>query len=69
MNYKTNESDYGDGDLQHRIEAFVAFYAPRNEGRVRFIERLRAMLNLYAEMALRHGAIPEVGVEHGSGRK
>jgi hypothetical protein len=59
----------GEPNLQEEIERFVATWGPDREThsllRPAFISRLRWLLNLYAEAALKHGAIPERGVPHG----
>jgi hypothetical protein len=54
--------------LQEEIEHFVDAWGPdfvaHNALRRTFINRLRRLLNLYAEAALKHGAIPEKGMPH-----
>ena len=54
--------------LQEEIERFVATWGPDPDThgllRPAFINRLRWLLNRYAEAALKHGAIPEEGVPH-----
>jgi hypothetical protein len=56
--------------LQDELENFVEAYAPREPWlRTMFIDALRKLMNQYAQNALLHGAVPEVGNPHGSGRK
>jgi len=56
-------------DLQRLIENFVRDHAPRpRPARDLFIDQLRELMNAYADAALAHGARPEAGTPHGSGR-
>lgn len=55
--------------LQRRIENFVRDHAPRDKtARALFIDQLRELMNAYADAAIAHGARPEAGTPHGSGR-
>jgi hypothetical protein len=59
-------------NLQAMVEQFVRAWAPHGKTAERerelFIVELRALLNAYADGALTHGARPEKGTPHGSGR-
>ena len=56
--------------LQTEIETFVEAYAPPEPWlRKMFIDALRKLMNQYAQNALLHGNVPEVGSPHRGGRK
>ena len=51
--------------LQEKIQQFVNTWAPKHVFlRSSFVDELRELMNDYAQAALAHGDIPEVGVEH-----
>lgn len=55
-------------DLQVEIEKFVQTWGPDPDKhaavRDAFIRKLRALLNSYAQAAIKHGNVPEVGKPH-----
>jgi len=55
-------------DLHHIVVSFVRDYSPRDpNARALFIDRLRTLVNAYADAALKHGGRPEVGIPHKTG--
>jgi hypothetical protein len=55
--------------LELQLLSFIHRYGPEdNSRRTAFIVELRGLMNQYADLALLHGARPEVGSPHNSGR-